>query len=165
LPKTGPVPLTFTETVGEAEVSVIRRLVASTDFFTAAEVDIAVELVSERISRGRASGYEFILARNDGRTLGFVCYGPTPATEGSYDLYWIVVDADAQRGGIGKQLLKKTEEVIHERGGKRLYADTSSQDKYLPTRAFYRRQGFRKVAELPDFYRIGDNKLIYEKAL
>lgn len=164
-PKGGPSQLSFIETVSEADVGAIRRLTASTDFFTTAEVDIAVELATERISKGRASGYEFILARDDGKTLGYACYGPTPATDGSFDLYWIVVGADAQRGGIGRELLQKTEAAIRARGGKRLYADTSSQEKYSPTRAFYRKQGFRKVAELADFYRIGDNKIIYEKAL
>jgi ribosomal protein S18 acetylase RimI-like enzyme len=84
---------------------------------------------------------------------------------GSYDLYWIVVDSDQQRGGIGRQLLEQTETAIRALGGVRLYADTSSQEKYAPTRAFYRRRGFRKAAELTDFYRVGDNKIIYEKAL
>jgi acetoin utilization deacetylase AcuC-like enzyme/GNAT superfamily N-acetyltransferase len=163
--RAAPKSLAFDHAVTQADVDTIRRLVASTDFFTAAEVDIAVELVTERLSRGRASGYEFILAREGDRTLGYACFGPTPATEGSYDLYWIVVDSDQQRGGIGRQLLEQTEIAIRALGGVRLYADTSSQEKYAPTRAFYRRRGFRKAAELTNFYRVGDNKIIYEKAL
>lgn len=163
--KGAAVSLSFIDTVTEADVANIRALVASTDKFTAAETAIAVELAEERIAKGRISGYEFILARLDGRLVGYTCYGPTPATDASFDLYWIVVGADAQRHGIGRQLLARSEDAIQALGGKRIYVDTSSQEGYAPTRAFYRRTGFRKVAELPDFYRVGDNKIIYEKAV
>lgn len=163
--KGAPLPLEFVNTVSLADVDVIRRLAASTDFFTAEEVNIAVELVEERISKGTVSGYEFVLARQDGRTLGYTCFGPIPATTTAYDLYWIVVDADAQGHGIGRRLLEETVAAVRAMGGDKLYADTSSQEKYTPTRAFYRRQGFRKVAELKDFYRPGDNKVIFEKTL
>lgn len=163
--KTATPNLDFTHTVSEADVELIRRIVASTEFFTADEVNIAVELAQERIEKGIASGYEFILARQDSRIVGYTCYGPVPATQNGYDLYWIAVDPDAQKLGIGHQLLQQTVTAIRERGGQRIYADTSSQSKYEPTRAFYRRQGFRKIAELKDFYRPGDNKVIFEKQI
>ena len=163
--KGAPVALTFLDTVTTADIEAVRTLVASTDKFTAAETGIAVELVEERISKGRASGYEFILAQMDGRTVGYACYGPTPATDTSFDLYWIVVGVDTQGHGVGRQLLAKSEEAIRLAGGKHVYVDTSSQESYAPTRAFYKRTGFRKVAELPDFYRAGDNKIIYVKSL
>ena len=159
------LPLRFTDTVTDADVATIRQLVASTDVFTAAETDIAVELAEERIARGISSGYEFILAHRDERVVGYACYGPTPATDSAFDLYWIVVSADAQGGGIGRQLLAKSEDAIRAAGGTRIYVDTSSKDSYAPTRTFYRKTGFRKIAELPDFYRVGDNKIIYEKAV
>jgi hypothetical protein len=50
-------------------------------------------------------------------------------------------------------------------GGERLYAYTSSREEYEPTRSFYRKWGFRKVAELGDFYRVGDSKIIFVKAI
>jgi acetoin utilization deacetylase AcuC-like enzyme/ribosomal protein S18 acetylase RimI-like enzyme len=164
--KGGPAtPLNWRETVSMADVEPIRSLVAGTDMFTAAEVELAVELVTERIEKGRLSGYEFVLAEDGGRLVGYACYGPTAATEGTIDLYWIVVGADAQGRGIGREILKKAEEAARRIDGKRLYVDTSSQEKYGPTRAFYRKTGFRKVAELPDFYRPGDGKVIFVKAI
>jgi len=48
---------------------------------------------------------------------------------------------------------------------KRIYADTSSSDRYAPTRGFYKRMGFAEQARLPDFYAPGDGKVIYVKAL
>jgi acetoin utilization deacetylase AcuC-like enzyme/GNAT superfamily N-acetyltransferase len=163
--KSNGLILTWRETVTLEDVERIRRLVAGTDMFTASEVDVAVELVTERIQKGRASGYEFVLAEEDGRLAGYACYGATAATEGTVDLYWIVVGADAQGRGIGRDILKRTEAAARRIGGERLYVDTSSQEKYAPTRAFYRKTGFRKVAELPDFYRAGDSKIIFVKAI
>jgi ribosomal protein S18 acetylase RimI-like enzyme len=160
------IALTWRETVGEADIEAIRRLVAATQMFTPAEVHIAAELVEERLAKGSASGYEFVIAEEaGGRLLGYACYGPTPATVGTIDLYWIVVDPALQGRGIGRAILQRTEAVARRIGGERLYVDTSSQDKYAPTRAFYRNTGFRQVAELTDFYRKGDNKVIFVKAI
>ena len=50
-----------------------------------------------------------------------------------------------------------------EAGAKRIYADTSSSDRYAGTRSFYERMGFREGARLPDFYAPGDGKIVYVK--
>ncbi|MGB6908244.1 MAG: hypothetical protein WBE01_00735, partial [Methyloceanibacter sp.] len=44
-----------------------------------------------------------------------------------------------------------------------IYVDTSSSDRYAPTRGFYQRMGFQEDAQLPDFYGPGDGKIIYGK--
>jgi len=167
-PRTRPAPgeagpLVWRESVSAEDAARIRRLVAGTGMFTAAEVEIAAELVAERVAKGRASGYEFVLAEDGGRLLGYACYGATPATKGTVDLYWIVVDAACQGRGLGRQILARTEAAARALGGRRLYVDTSGTEKYAPTRGFYRRSGFRKVAELPDFYAEGDGKVILAK--
>jgi acetoin utilization deacetylase AcuC-like enzyme/ribosomal protein S18 acetylase RimI-like enzyme len=155
--------LNWRESVSREDALRVRRLVAGTGMFTAAEVEIAVELVDERVAKGRASGYEFVLAEQEGRLLGYACYGATPATKGTVDLYWIVVDAACQGRGLGREILTRTEAAARALGGRRLYVDTSGSEKYASTRGFYRRSGFRKVAELPDFYAEGDGKVILAK--
>ena len=143
----------------------IRRLVQSTGFFSEAEVAIAVELVDERLGKGPASGYHFLLAETRGTLAGYTCYGPVPGTEGSFDLYWIAVDAAFRQRGIGRRLLQRTEDAIRRMGGFQLYAETSSRDQYQPTRTFYLAAGFEQAAFLQDFYRPGDGKLVYAKKL
>ncbi len=157
--------LAWRDAVSPADLAAVRRLVATTEMFTPAEVDIAVELVLERIARGQASGYEFVLAEADGQLAGYACYGATPGTAGTWDLYWIVVGPQGQRRGIGGALLAEVEARIGAAPGRSLVAETSSLDLYRPTRGFYRKHGFEKAAELADFYRPGDGKIIYRKWL
>ena len=143
----------------------IHALAAVTGFFTAEEAAIAQELAEERLTRGAASGYHFLLAEEAGELLGFACFGPIPCTRGAYDLYWIVVRPDRQGGGLGRLLLTAAEERIAAAGGRRVYIDTSSRPQYAPTRAFYRACGFREEALLADFYDQGDGKTIFCKVL
>jgi N-acetylglutamate synthase-like GNAT family acetyltransferase len=88
-----------------------------------------------------------------------------PATAGSYDLYWIAVTDQMRGRGLGKNLLQKTENLIRGVEGRRLYAETSSRDLYLPTRLFYEKSHYLREAVLVDFYAPGDSKIIYSKFL
>jgi len=140
----------------------IRAVVASTGFFHDFEIDVAVELVDERLAKGEASGYFFVFAdAPDGELLGYSCYGPIACTEGSYDLFWIAVQASQRGKGLGRRLMAETATRIRERGGRHIYIETSGRDQYAPTRAFYERCGCTLVATLPDFYAVNDPKLVY----
>jgi D-alanine-D-alanine ligase len=143
----------------------VRRLVESTGVFSQVEIDVAVELVDDRLKRGQQSDYHFVFAEEDGRTLGYTCYGPIALTAASYDLYWIAVDKAMQGRKIGGLLLQRTEELIHNLGGRQVYIETSNRPQYEPTRGFYLRCGYHQAALLKDFYGPEDDKVIYEKGL
>ena len=149
--------------VVEADMTRVREILESTGFFYPAETDVAVELVDERIAKGEASGYFFAFVELDGRTVGYSCYGPIACTVNSYDIFWIAIHSDCQKHGFGKWLMSVTEELIFSGGGERIYVETSGRDHYLPTRRFYDRCGYQKVAELPHFYGPDDSKVIYLK--
>jgi ribosomal protein S18 acetylase RimI-like enzyme len=97
--------------------------------------------------------------------LGYVCFGPTPLTESTFDLYWIAVDKSKHRGGVGKRLLKFSEEEVVRRGGRMLLIETSSQETYGGTIQFYERTGYELVGKIPEYYKPGDDKLIFAKRL
>jgi len=160
-----PAGLVWREAVRSEDIEGVRMLVAGTAMFSAEEIDIAAELVMERIEKGRASGYEFLLVDDGGKLAGYACYGPIPGSETSYDLYWIAVNADRQGRGLGREILARAEEAMRRRGARQIYADTSSSERYAPTRAFYRRTGYIVAAEFADFYRPGDGKVIFVKEL
>jgi GNAT superfamily N-acetyltransferase len=147
------------------DAQAIRELVGGTGFFYPPEVDVAVELVDERLAKGESSGYYFVFVESDGRIVGYTCYGPIACTVASYDLYWIAVDQRCQGRGLGRRLLQESEQLIAGQGGRRVYIETSSRQQYEPTREFYLRCGYEHEATLVDFYDTGDNKVIYVKRL
>lgn len=157
--------LTLRYEVRADDVAVVRDIVESTGFFHPPEVDVAVELVDERLQKGDASGYFFALVEQDGRPIAYSCYGPIACTANSFDVYWIAVHRDAQKRGIGQWLMTLTESLIRVRNGRRIYVETSGRPDYLPTRLFYDRCDYQVVAELPEFYGDGDSKVIYVKVL
>jgi ribosomal protein S18 acetylase RimI-like enzyme len=155
----------YRETVSPEDRESVRRIVASTRFFTEPEIEVAVELVDEYLARGPASGYHFIFAEINGRTVGYSCFGIIPCTVSSYDLYWIAVEEEARGLKLGTLILKRCEDSITALGGTRVYVETSSRPQYEPTRQFYEKRGYLKEAVLADFYAPADGKVMYVKVI
>jgi GNAT superfamily N-acetyltransferase len=141
----------------------VREIILSSGMFYDYEVDVAVELVDERAAKGISSGYYFIFAEIEGRTVGYTCYGPIACTKNSYDLYWIAVHDSLRGRGLGKLLLRETEKEIAAMGGGRIYIETSDKPDYDPTRRFYLSCGYTAEALLKDFYGPNDSKVVYVK--
>jgi GNAT superfamily N-acetyltransferase len=160
-----PSSITFRYEVCPADHDDVRRIVDSTGVFSPVELDVAVELVDDRLKRGQQSDYHFVFAEENGRTVGYTCYGPICLTEASYDLYWIAVDKAMHGRKIGQMLLARTEELIRAAGGRQVYIETSNRDQYGATRGFYLRCSYEQGALLKDFYALGDDKVIYVRVL
>ncbi len=142
------------------------KIVRETGMFTPAEVDVANELMEIWLNRPEQKDYIIYSADDErGELSGYVCFGPTPATESTYDLYWIAVSPGKQNRGLGKELLAFAEKRCHERGGRLIVIETSSQPKYAPTRAFYEKRGYTVEARIADFYAKGDDRLIFTRRL
>ncbi|MDA0706360.1 MAG: GNAT family N-acetyltransferase [Proteobacteria bacterium] len=153
-------------TLQASDAAAVGTLVADTGFFSPDETLIAIELVEETLTRGKESGYEFLFADDpEGQLLGYTCYGPIPATQSSFDLYWIAVSPQAQRQGMGAKLVRETESLAKQQGATRMFVDTAGRAEYVPTRAFYERMGYHVEASITDFYAPGDAKVIYAKSL
>ena len=165
-PRTTPAKgFEFRSTVHDDDREAVRSLVAVSGVFSSDEAAIALELVDERLQRGVSSGYHFEVAEQGGAIAGFACYGPIAGAEGRYDLYWIVVHPRWQREGLARALLGRVEKAVARAQGARIYVDTADGEPYAAARAFYRKMGFKKLAELKDFYSNGDAKLIYAKSI
>lgn len=93
--------------------------------------------------------------------IGYACYGATPGTDGTWDLYWIAVHPSAQGSGGGRMLLEEVERRIVEEGARMIVVETSSRSDYEGTRQFYGRRGYREGARVQGFYAPGDDRVIY----
>ncbi|AEV28746.1 acetyltransferase [Sphaerochaeta pleomorpha str. Grapes] len=148
-----------------SDIDAVASILKGSGFFNGQEQQVGVSLVEERLEKGEECGYFFQFSEQNGKVLGYTCFGPIPGTQSSFDLYWIAVDNDFRGKGLGTELLNCSEREIAKRGGTRVYIETSSTPLYVPTRSFYERNGYMLEAELKDYYAPGDNKLLYVKAL
>jgi ribosomal protein S18 acetylase RimI-like enzyme len=140
-------------------------MVRATGVFRPSEVEIALEVFDGAVARPGADYRS--LGANDpaGRLTGFTLYGPTPGTESTWDLYWIVVDPNVHRQGVGRGLMTATERDIVSRGGRLIVVETSSREDYRPTRAFYERLGYARAAHIPGYYAPHDDLVVYTRSL
>lgn len=146
----------------------ILEVVTATGNFTVAEIAIAMEVVDEALAdpafpRGDYRAY--VALDDQGRVAGYECHGPTPLTDGTYDLYWIAVDPRLHGGGFGRALLAFAEDDVRATGGRLLLIETSSQESYGATIRFYEKAGYPLAARIKGYYRAGDDKLIFAKEL
>lgn len=134
----------------------LAELLAATGAFNSDEVEIALSLFDV------SSDYEFLGAfeESDGRLVGYACFGATPATDGTYDLYWLAVDPAAQGRGVGTALVRAVEEKLLDRGARLLVVETSSRPDYEGTRRFYARSGYSEAARVRDFYAPADDRIV-----
>lgn len=143
----------------------LEKLIRETSFFNPEEVEVALELIDDRLSQGETSHYRFLVAETDSEVAGYACWGLIPGTLASADLYWIVVDPRHQGKGIGAALLKEAEDWMASAGRTRVYVETSTRAQYDGTRRFYLACGYELAAELEDFYAPGDGKAMFLKVL
>ncbi len=161
----------------------VEEILLATAAFSSEEIGVALELFDqgadpspvaqddkvhapsgchpERSEGSAPPDYEFIGAYDtDGRLIGYVCFGPTPATDGTYDLYWLAVDPAAQGSGAGRALVRRVERELELRGARLLVVETSSRPDYAHTRKFYAHAGYAEAARVRDFYAPADDRII-----
>jgi len=143
----------------------LQELLEDTGFFNSEELQVAMELVDDRLQHGENSHYRFLVASSGRKLRGYACWGPIPGTVSSVDLYWIAVHPEGQGQGTGRALLLEAEAWILEEGRNRVYVETSSRPQYGPTRAFYRACGYIEDARLDEFYAPNEAKVIFLKVL
>ncbi|HEY2376526.1 MAG TPA: GNAT family N-acetyltransferase [Gemmatimonadaceae bacterium] len=139
----------------------LREILDATAVFRPDEVQVALELFDDAIS----GDYEFLGGFDNDSLVAYACFGATPGTDRTFDLYWIAVHPNAQRHGGGSSLLAEVEQRLRDRGARLLVVETSSRSEYDATRRFYLARGYHEAARMRDFYAIGDDRVIYTKAL
>ena len=146
----------------------LAELLSSTNAFSRDEIAVALQLFDVSVT-GEVDGgaedalvrdYEFTGAFDGDRLIGYACAGPTPATEGTFDLYWLAVDPASQGKGVGRMLVQAVEADLRARGARLLLVETSSRPDYESTRAFYTRCGYTEAARIRDFYAPADDRIM-----
>lgn len=145
--------------LGPGDRAPIESILRRTGVFRPEEIVVALEVVDAALENPAA--YTFSVAEREGLVVGYACWGETPCTRGTFDLYWIATDPDLHGRGVGRRLMGEAEADMRRRGGRLCVIETSSLPQYEATRRFYLARGYREAARLPDFYTPGDDKIIY----
>ena len=141
----------------------IQSITEKTRVFNKTEIDTVGELWEEYIAKGETSGYAFLVAVDGESVTGYACFGAHALTAGAYDIYWIAVDPDFQKRGIGQALLERIETEVERLHGNLLILETSSTPPYQPARNFYTTNGYELEATIRDFYAPDDHLVICTK--
>ncbi len=143
----------------------IEGILRSDATFREDEVDVALELVDDALATS-TSDYWFRIAEFDGEAAGYICFGPTPMTACTYDLYWIVVHKAHRGKGVARALISEMEAVLAERGPKaQVRVETSQTEGYGAARKLYESLGYPETARFADFYGPQDDLIVFYKCL
>lgn len=108
---------------------------------------------------------QYWLTVDDGDPVAVAYCAPEPMTQGTWNLYLIAVHPDRRSQGHGAALLRHLEDALGTRGQHLLLVETSGLPDFERARVFYSRNGYEREARIRDFYELGDDKIIFRKAL
>ena len=141
----------------------LMEILHNTSEFTPQEVTVAEEVIDSYLYN--PDSYNTFVAEFGKSVAGYICYGHTPLTESTWDIYWLAVSPDKQGQGVGSALTAFAEEQIGENGGRLIIIETSSKPEYEKTRHFYLDHGYEIIGRIPDFYAPNDDKIILNKRI
>ena len=149
--------------IKQADVSLLQNILSDIPNFSENEVNVAMELINIAANNPEQTDYHLYVYEHEDKVIGYHCTGQRPLTQGTYYLYWIVAMPGSEKKGVGRELLIHAEDFVKQNNGRWLLAETSSKESYSATRSFYMRNNYSIIAEVNDFYSIGDNLIIFGK--
>ena len=139
-------------------------LAEATGLFEANQLDEVSEMLADYFATNSDSD-RFWITDDDGGPVGVAYCELEPMTDRTWNLQLIAILPDRQGQGRGATLLRYIEQTLMARGGRVLLVETSALPEFDRVRAFYRKCGFDEEARIRDFYKAGDDKIVYRKAI
>ena len=141
----------------------VMHILKNTPEFLPSEVVVAEEIIDAFLEEPATSGYYIGVAELAGNIVGYVCYGDTPLTQATWDVYWLAVANNQQRHGVGCILMKHAENDIKSKHGRLIMVETSGKPDYNKTRKFYDKLNYKRTCQIPDYYAPGDDLIMFAK--
>ena len=144
--------------------SLIELLVAI-ELFTPDEIEELQALLSTFFAD--ENSHEFWIVDDDPQLgLSGIAYcAPERMTQSTWNLYLIGVHKERRGNGRGSRLLSHVEAMVGARDGHVLLIETSALAKFEDTRSFYLKSGYCEEARIRSYYKSGDDKVVFWKAL
>ena len=146
------------------DTTALIALVEATDLFEPNQNDDLAQMLDQYF-RGETENQDLWFTDDENGPVGVAYVAPERMTDGTWNLYLIAVHPERQRQGRGKALLRYVEQILAERGERILLVETSGLENFEYVRAFYRQSGYEEEARIREFYKAGDDKIVFRKAL
>jgi ribosomal protein S18 acetylase RimI-like enzyme len=150
--------------IAHDDINALLALAEVTGLFQPEEIgELAHMLAAHFDDATDSSG--FWLTDDDNGLVGVAYFAPERMTLGTWNLYLIAIHPKYQRQGKGAAFLAHIEKMLTERGERILLVETSGLESFEYVRAFYRQNGYEEEARIREFYKPGDDKIVFRKVL
>ena len=147
-----------------SDTNALLALAEATGLFESSQIEELSQMLNQHFSNA-ADNQDVWVTDDENEPVGVAYVAPERMTEGTWNLYLIAIHPDHQKQGRGTALVRHVEQMLTERGERLLLVETSGLDDFEYVRAFYRKIGYDEEARIRDFYKAGDDKIIFRKAL
>jgi ribosomal protein S18 acetylase RimI-like enzyme len=145
----------------KADIDGLKEVLDSSELFPSVYLD---DMISEYFNNPESEEIWFT-SLQEHKIVGLGYCTPEKLTEGTYNLLAIAVRKDMQGRGVGRKMMGYIEKLLKEKSNRVLIVETSSDNQYTLTREFYEKLNYRKEATFQDFWKEGEDKVIYWKKL
>jgi ribosomal protein S18 acetylase RimI-like enzyme len=147
--------------VTKSDIDGLKKVVDSSELFPSEYLD---EMMVEYFNNPETQDIWFTYIDNDQQVAIGYCV-PEKLTDGTYNLLAIGVSKDSQRTGIASQMMNYIEQLLKQKNGRLLIVETSSDDAQIGARNFYKKIGYMEAAVIKEFWKEGEDKIIFWKKL
>lgn len=114
-----------------------------------------------------SSNHRYWYIEDEGKIIAAMGVRENKYGSGGYamDDDYLAVHKDYRKNGLANILLQEVEKFVEENKGRYIHVLTCDIQSFAPARAFYERNGYTKVATIPDYYVDGEGRIDYFKKL
>ena len=147
--------------VTTADVDELKIVLDSCELFPPEYLD---EMISDYFNNAETEDIWFTFLIDEKPIAIGYCI-PEKLTEGTYNLLAIGVSQNAQRKGVASAMMEYIEQQLKQKKGRLLLVETSSDEAQIAARKLYQKIGYKQVAVIDDFWKDGEDKIVFLKQL
>lgn len=148
-------------TITRGDLKSLKAVIDSNDLFPSQLLDE----MAENFLADPDSPEWWLTSELGGKPVAVAYCAPEKMTEGTYNLYLIAVHKDVQGQGIGAAIMRFVEDMLSAAGARILIVETSGLPGFHLTRKFYDKLGYQREAVIREFYKEGEDKIVFWKKL
>jgi ribosomal protein S18 acetylase RimI-like enzyme len=143
--------------ISKSDLYELKKVVDSSELFPSEYLD---EMISDYLNNSETEDIWFTCLDEEKPVAIGYCT-PEKLTDGTYNLLALGVLHEAQRKGIAQKMMAYIEQLLKEKTGRLLIVETSSDHAQIGARKFYQKMGYKQVAVIEDFWKDGEDKIVF----